>query len=398
MENNSKIFQKWPIIDSDGKNNLIDAYESQKWGGDFPDSLNKKFEKQFATYHDVKYCATISSGTAGLIAALQALGIEENDEVIVPAFTFVATATAVSSLNAIPVFVDIDEESHCISIKGISKAINERTKAIIAVHIGGNVCDIKEIKSVIGLSKIGIIEDCAQALGAELSGRKAGTSGDIGVFSFAQNKNLSSGEGGAIITNDEVLYRRVCEIRNHGRFSGMKNFHGSFGINYRLSEFQVAVLLAQLPKVDDLLKIKNEFAQKLSHKIKSLRLKWLTTMEINKSVNKHGYFSYVFLYHKEFINNVERYVILNEMAKCGLPVGNIQNYPIPICINPIFKDSQNVHYKKNIVNNINTTIKKCDEMIFIGQANGSAIMLGGDDNIQYVIDVIAYIDEKYNIK
>jgi dTDP-4-amino-4,6-dideoxygalactose transaminase len=206
------------------------------------------FENIFAKYCGTKYCVAVSSGTDAILAALMALEIGVGDEVILPDFTFFATAGTVARTGAKPVFVDVEKDSFLISTDAIAKAITPKTKAIIPVHIFGQCADTDAIKAV--AKNIPIIEDSAQGVGAEYkNGSKAGNLGLIGCFSFYPTKNLGgAGDSGAITTNDEALYNKLVQMRNHGM--APKYYHSFVGGNFRMDEIQAAVLLAKLPHIE----------------------------------------------------------------------------------------------------------------------------------------------------
>jgi dTDP-4-amino-4,6-dideoxygalactose transaminase len=207
-----------------------------------------RFEEAFAKYCGTKYCIAMSSGTDALLASLMALEIGSGDEVILPDFTFFATAGVVSRLDAKPVFVDVDKESYLISDEEIAKAVTSKTKAIVPVHIFGQCADIEKIKLVAG--DIPIIEDSAQGVGAEYKdGSKAGSLGLMGCFSFYPTKNLGgAGDSGAITTNDEALYNKLIKMRNHGM--SPKYYHSFIGGNFRMDELQAAVLNIKLSYIE----------------------------------------------------------------------------------------------------------------------------------------------------
>jgi len=201
----------------------------------------KSFEAAFATHHGAKHCVAVSSGTAALHAALLALGVGPDDEVIVPANTFIATAEAVSHCGARPVFVDASETDYCIDPEKIEPTITARTKAIVPVHLYGQPAEMEPILAVADSHGVAVLEDCAQAHDAAYKGTKVGTFGRAGAFSFYPGKNLGAyGEGGAVVTNDDDLAERVRMLRDHG--SAKKYYHDFVGYNYRMSGFQGAVL------------------------------------------------------------------------------------------------------------------------------------------------------------
>ncbi len=228
--------------------NVIKAVKSGwvSWRGEFIE----KFEKNFAKYLGVKYATTVSSGTAGLHLALLALGVKKGDEVIIPDLTYVATANAVAYVGAKPIMVDVESDYWCIEPKAILKAITKKTKAIIPVHLYGNVCDMEEIFKIAKKYKLYVIEDAAEAQGAEYGGKKIGSLGDVCVFSFFGNKIMTTGEGGMVATNDRKIYERINFLKNQAQDVKNKYWHPEIGFNYRMTNFEAAIGCAQLQKIN----------------------------------------------------------------------------------------------------------------------------------------------------
>jgi len=211
-----------------------------------------EFEEGFADFCGVKYGCSVSSGTAALHLALLSLGIGSGDEVIVPALTFVATANVVTFTGASPVFVDVREENFNIDPEEIERAITKKTRAIIVVHLYGNPCDMDAIMSIARRHGLWVIEDCAEAHGAEYRGRRVGSFGKVGCFSFFGNKIMTTGEGGMVVTNNAALRDTINMLKDHGS-RGKRYHHPVIGYNYRLTNLQCAMGVAQLRKIDSLL-------------------------------------------------------------------------------------------------------------------------------------------------
>ena len=252
---------KIPLSDIDLDDEEIEAVTKvlkSKWLSMGP--VTQKFEKEFADYLGVKHAFGVSSGTAALHIALKALGIEEGDEVIVPSLTFVATANSVLYCGAKPIFADIISLNNFnISPDDILEKITNKTKAIIVVHYGGYPCDMDAIMEIAKAHNLKVIEDAAHAPGAEYKGKKCGTIGDVGCFSFFANKNLVTGEGGMIVTNDDALAEKIRMIRSHGmttltwdRHKGHAHSYDvvDMGFNYRINEMASAIGLVQLKRLD----------------------------------------------------------------------------------------------------------------------------------------------------
>ena len=212
-----------------------------------------EFERGFAHFCGTEYALATCNGTTALHLALASLGIKPGDEVIVPDFTFVATANAVTYTGAKAVTVDIDERTLCIDPKSVERAITPRTRAVIPVHLYGHPADMDAINGIAKSRGLLVIEDAAEAHGAEYRGRKVGALGDCGVFSFYGNKIITSGEGGMITTNNRELYRHAKHLRDHAMNAERKYWHTELGFNYRLTNLQAALGLAQLERIDALL-------------------------------------------------------------------------------------------------------------------------------------------------
>lgn len=208
------------------------------------------FEKEFAAYSGSKYCVGLNSGLDALILAVKALEIGHGDEVIVPANTYIATILGITANGATPVFIEPDKYFN-IDVKNLSEKITNRTKAILAVHLYGQLCDVEELKSFTEDSSIYLIEDCAQGHGASCNGKKSGTFGDIGCFSFFPTKNLGAfGDAGAIITDNKNIAEKIKMFRNYG--SRVKYYNEEQGINSRMDELQAALLSVKLKHLDEL--------------------------------------------------------------------------------------------------------------------------------------------------
>lgn len=211
------------------------------------------FEEKFASYCGTKYALTTSNGTTALHLVLAALGINPGDEVIIPDITFVATGNAVKYVGAKPVIVDIEEDTLCIDPESVKKAITPKTKAIIAVHLYGHPANMEEINKIAEEYDLIVIEDAAEAHGAEVNGKKVGSLGHVGTFSFYGNKIITTGEGGMITTNDANLYERMRHLRDHAMSKEKRYWHTEVGFNYRMTNVQAALGLAQLERIDEII-------------------------------------------------------------------------------------------------------------------------------------------------
>ena len=234
----------------------------------------EEFEEKLKDYVGVEYCLTLNSGTSALHALLLANSIGENDEVIIPSFTFISTANSVINSKAKPVFADIEEDTLCIDPKKLAKEINPKTKAVIPVDYAGQSCKIFDILNIAKESGIKVIEDAAESLGAKIDGKKVGSLADSAIFSFCGNKVITTGEGGAIITNDKKIYEKVKLIRSHGRQDKINYFENpeqseylETGFNWRMSSITAALGIAQLSKLDKIIEKRRSVAQKIIEKL-----------------------------------------------------------------------------------------------------------------------------------
>jgi dTDP-4-amino-4,6-dideoxygalactose transaminase len=240
----------WPISGARERELLDEVLSGDRWGGYHP--IVGRFEKEFAAFQHCRFGLGAMNGTVTLEMALEALGIGEGDEVIVPAISFISSATAVSRVRATPVFVDIESDTFNIDPERVREAIGPKTRAIMPVHFGGPMADMDALTAIAGAHGIPLIEDAAHAHGSEWNSRRAGCFGACGSFSFQNGKVMTSGEGGILLSNDEALIDRAREILNIGRRKGEGwFFHYTLGTNYRITALQCAVLIAQLERLPE---------------------------------------------------------------------------------------------------------------------------------------------------
>ncbi len=233
-----------------------------------------EFEEKIADYIGTKHAVSLNSGTSALHAALLSQGIGKNDEVIVPSFTFIATANCALFTGAKPVFADIEETSCGLNPESVENLINKNTKAIIPVHYGGCPCQINELKDIAEDNDLILIEDAAEAFGASVGGKNIATFGDLNVLSFCQNKVITTGEGGAIVTDSDELYEKLNLIRSHGRWEGADYFSSSglfdyvdLGFNWRMSNLTATLGISQIQKVDKIIELRQKNADYLSKRL-----------------------------------------------------------------------------------------------------------------------------------
>lgn len=291
----------------------------------------QKFEKAFAKFVGSKYAVASSSGTSALHLALTALGINKEDEVILPTLTMIAAAFPIIYLGAKPVLVDVDEKGN-IDTKLIEKKINKKTKAILVVHLNGHPADMKPILEIGRKYKLAILEDAAEAHGVEykLDGqwRKVGSMGDLGCFSLYGNKLITAGEGGMAVTNSKVLADKMRSLRNFARTEGKHFLHQEISFSYRMSNLQAALGLAQLEEVNKFIRIKHQI---ISLYIKQLQNMAGLSLQLAKDYakNPHWYFSVIF--QKDAKKNINH--LINILKNKGVET---RNFVIPLHYQPAF--------------------------------------------------------------
>jgi len=241
----------WPFWDGGERDAVLAVLESGEWGG-FPEPNERasEFAARFAAFSDAGYGVCCANGSVSLEMCLWALDVKAGDEVIVPAYTWVATGAAPVHVNAVPVFVDVEPRNYCMDPGAVEAAITEKTVAIMPVHLASSIADMDRLNAIAEKHGLAVVEDCAHAHGSRWRDRGAGSLGTAGSYSFQSSKSMTAGEGGLVTTNDETLAKRLHSLVNCGRKEGWyEDFPGEpFGFNYRLTEFQAAVLLAQLDK------------------------------------------------------------------------------------------------------------------------------------------------------
>jgi dTDP-4-amino-4,6-dideoxygalactose transaminase len=292
-------FAPWPEFDEDEIAAACTALRSGKvnyWTGE----EGMQFEKEFADYVGCRHAVAVSNGTVALELALRAMGIKPGDEVVVPSRTFIASASAVVMCGATPVMADVDRESQNLTASSVQKVLSPRTRAIVAVHLAGWPCDMDSILNLARNRELKVLEDCAQAHGARYNGRKVGSIGDAGAFSFCQDKIMTTGgEGGMITTNDEALFEAAWSFKDHGKnYRAMQSrrpspefrwLHDSFGTNGRMTEMQAAIGRVQLRRLDHFVAARRANADSLTRELCSVPALRLTVPPADVD---HAYYKY----------------------------------------------------------------------------------------------------------
>jgi len=291
-----------PDIGKEELKNVIEAVKSGWVSSKGP--FVEEFEKEFSKYIGAKYGIATFNGTTALHLALVALGIGKDDKVLIPTLTFIAVANAVTYTGAKPVFIDSHPKYWCLNPDKIEEKIDKQTKAIIAVHLYGHPCDMDEIIRISKKYNLHVIEDCAEAHGAEYNGRKVGSFGIISCFSFYGNKIITTGEGGMCLTNNEEIAEKIRLLRDHGMNPTKKYWHDVIGFNYRMTNLQAALGVAQLKKIDFLIEKKRQISSIYQELLKDLPIILAPEMPWAKNV----YWLYSILVEKEKREKVMKYL------------------------------------------------------------------------------------------
>jgi len=391
----TKPFPGWPVWDEREMNALKEVLESGSWG--IGNSKVSEFEDKFAARVGTKYGISVTSGTVALQIALKAADIGPGDEVIVPPYTFMATATSVLMSNAIPIFADIDPDTYNLDPDAMEKAITERTKAVIPVHIAGCPADMDRIMDIAKKHNLIVIEDCAQAHEAEWRDKKVGSIGDMGCFSFQSSKNLCAGEGGIITTNDQNLGDRCWSFHNCGRVrSGAWYEHHVVGSNYRMTGWQAAILLAQLERLDEQTEIRNRNALYLSERL--WEIKGIKPAKRDARITKHAYHLYVFRYNPEEFGGKPRAKFLQALSAEGIPCSSGYNplYKHDLFKAPIQKCPLSCGYYNGKVDyskvHCPVTEKACNEE---GVWFTQNMLLGDEKDMDDIVEAIKKIKENF---
>ncbi|MBS3146397.1 DegT/DnrJ/EryC1/StrS family aminotransferase [Candidatus Woesearchaeota archaeon] len=303
-----------------------------------------EFEDNFAKFHQMKYAVAFNSGTSALHAALVALGIGEQDEVIVPSYTFTASASSILMCNATPIFCDVGRDTFNINTNNLESLITDKTKVILAVHLVGNPCDMTSIQRIASKYNLKVLEDCAQSPGAKVNNNFVGTIGDISAFSFVETKNMVTGEGGMVLTNDEN-YDNICRlVRSHGEIlveKGRSYLSQILGWNYRMTEIEAAIGIEQLKKLDYLNSYRIKNSDLLEKNINFDGLKPVKVLENTSSVKHVAAFTY-----DEQKMGVSRDLFLKALNAEGINAD--KGYPHPLYMNPIFLNHRSGRYKEGL--------------------------------------------------
>jgi L-glutamine:scyllo-inosose aminotransferase len=321
-------FPQWPDFDERERTLLLEALEARSWGGyPFPNTLADRFASTFAAAHDAKHAFAVSNGTIAIEVALVAAGLRPGDEVIVPAYTFEASAAPVLRLGGVPVFVDVLPDTYCLDPAAAEAAITSRTRALLPVHLAMCMADLDALAALAAKHGLRVIEDCAHAHGAKWKGKGAGSLGHAGAFSLQTTKLLTAGEGGVVTTGDDEIAERVESYANCGRASRTDRFgHRLLGYNYRLTELQAAVLLGQLEKLPGQTALRARRAERLADGLAAIP--GLSLLRPDPRQTTQAFYHYVFKYDPAAFGGASRDRFVAALEAEGVPCDGLFYEPV----------------------------------------------------------------------
>ena len=346
-----KPFPKHPIIGDEEKRQVMEVLESGNIstfiaspGENFLGGKKiREFENKFAEKMGTSYAVAFNSASSALHAAVVAVGVNPGEEVIVPPTTFTSTATCALMHNAIPVFCDIKNDTFCIDPKKLANVQSPLSRAIIPVHLFGHPCDMDEIMKFAKSNNLAVIEDCAQSPGSEYRGKKVGTMGDCGIFSFQESKNIMTGEGGMLITNDEEIANVARMVRNHGEVvlptMTKRTYKSEFlGWGYRMTELEAALGIAQISKLDNLNDERIKLGSFLSNQLNKID----GLQHVKYDFVKHVYWMFGFTFDEKVIG-ISRDVFCDALRSEGIPCAS--GYVPPLYLNPLYLEKRAYAFK-----------------------------------------------------
>jgi dTDP-4-amino-4,6-dideoxygalactose transaminase len=390
-------FPSWPVTDATEEQALTRVLRSGQWYRGNGQEVNR-FEEAYARLTGAKFCLATANGTSALLTSLAALGVGPGDEVILPPYTFVATVNVVLMLNALPVFVDSDRETFQIDARKIEGAISDRTAAIMPVHLGGSAADLDSILAVARKRKIPVVEDTCQAHLGEWRERKLGTLGDTGCFSFQASKNLNSGEGGAILTNNADIVEKCFAFHNNSRGRRNTGYDFSYsarGLNLRMTEFQAALLMAQMTRLERQSRTRTENATYLTSML--AEIPGITPARMYHGCTRNAYHLYMFRYDKEKFAGLPRAKFLKALGAEGIPASGGYS---PLNKEPFLKNTlespgyQAIYSKKRIMawadrNHCPENDRLCGEAVWFTQN----MLLGPRSDMDQIAEAVHRIQK-----
>ena len=377
-------FPAWPIFGAEEEERLVRVLRSGQWGR-LDGAEVDGFEARFAAMHGCRYGIAVVNGTVALRIALLAAGIRAEDEVIVPPYTFVATATAVLEANAIPVFADVSLETFNLDPAAVAAAITPRTRAIVPVHFAGQPADMDEILALARPRGILVLEDAAHAHGAAYCGRPAGSLGDLATFSFQSSKNVTAGEGGIITTNDAALARGCRSIHNCGRVpEGIWYEHHVVSGNYRMGEFAGAILNCQLDRVEEQAQARERNGLRLARELG--RFPGLHVQQRSAACTRHAYHLFMMRIDPAAFG-ASRAAVRAALEAEGIPCSTGYGYSLPD--QPLFRNKAFGPFVPGAIDRLDYGSAHCpnsdllcrDQALWLGQN----LLLGTDADLDDIV-------------
>ena len=393
----SDSWPEWPMWDQSAEKNIVDMLRSGRWWRGRGEHITD-FEKKYAELMGTKRCLATASGSTALMTSMKALGVDAGDEVIVSPFTFIASYNVIFMIKALPVFADTDPETFLIDPSTIESRITERTAAIIPVHIYGLPCDMDKINAVAKKHNLKVIEDACQAWLTEYRGKKTGTFGDAGCFSFHNSKNLPAGEGGAIISDNEEFMDRCNSIHNCGRPYGSIKRTSSYpiaGTNFRMQQFQALILMSQMNRIIKDADIRLENAMYLDAKLKEIP--GIIPYKLADGATRSAYHLYPFRFISEEFDNIPKERFIQALNAEGVPCssgygpqnkdGLIEDQLTSKGYKRLFSESRLRQWREENV--LPGNDKLCNEAVIFYQS----MMLGSHSDIEDIVKAITKIYE-----
>ncbi len=391
----SEPFPSWPKFDSREEEAILNTLRSGKWFRGWGENVNR-FEKAYAELMGARHCLATANGTSALLTSLSALGVGPGDEVILPPYTFVACVNVILLLHALPVFVDTDPETFQMDAQKVEAAISEHTRAIMPVHLGGSAVDVDAILAIARKHKLPVVEDACQAPLAEWRSRKVGTFGDTGCFSFQASKNLSSGEGGAILSENEELIAKCYTFHNNSRGRKVDSYDFSYrarGANLRMTEFQAALLMAQMTRLEEQSRTREQNARYLTSLLREIP--GILSARMYDGCTRNAYHLYMFRYQKEQFANLPRAAFLKALRAEGIPAsgGYASLNKEPFIRNTLdSRGYQSIYGKERIkrweqTNDCPENDRLCEEAVWLTQN----MLLGSRHDMEQIAEAVRKI-------
>jgi len=392
----NKSWPQWPHWDQNVIDSVVKTTKSRVWCRIQSSSGTvATFEKEFAQMTGAKFCVATGSGTQALHTCVEALGIDAGDEVITSPYTDPGTIASILAARALPVMADLDTESYQLDPEDVERKITENTKAIMPVHMMGQPCNMERIMEIAKKHNLKVIEDACQAHLAEYQGKKVGTIGDLGCFSFQSSKTIACGEGGAIIGNDEDLMDKCYTVHNHG--TSRRGHTEVAGPKYRMNEFEAAVLLGQLPGVQERFARRNENARYLTSRLKDVP--GIVPQKLYEGTASGSFYLYATTYLKEHFNGAERSQFLKALNAEGISLSPyialglhrepwIEHILSSKVYKKMFSEKRLQRYREETA--CPNCDKVCDEMAMIW---ASGPLLGTKEDMDDIADAIQKVYE-----